>query len=226
MSGTAGRRFLLIPTLLATGLQLSCTSPFSAGQGESYAPIPQSLLTPDVVETRLGKLEFFDGFPNAETVEKVYDHLDFMRGVRAFLDAIPIASLYAVREGFRDVGCVDGTVGIFEELMDSKTLFLTANNESVYAMTWLDLKDGPVVVESPPNTLGLLDDFWFQYVTDLGNAGPDKGQGGKFLFLPPDYEGEEPDGYYTYRSSTFGNVLFWRGFLVEGDPQPAVANLK
>ena len=68
-------------------------------------------------------------------------------------------------------------MGIFEKLMDSKTLFLTPNTESVYAVTWLDLKDGPVVVESPPNTLGLLDDFWFQYVTDLGNAGPDKGQG-------------------------------------------------
>ena len=142
-----------------------------------YAAAPPQLLTPDRVETRIGTLEFFDGLPSAETVEKVYDHLDFMRGVRAFLDAIPIASLYAMREGLRDAGCVNGTVGIFEELMDSKTLFLTPNTESVCAVTWLDLKDGPVVVESPPNTLGLLDDFWFQYVTDLGNAGPDKGQG-------------------------------------------------
>ncbi|MCZ6690555.1 MAG: DUF1254 domain-containing protein, partial [Planctomycetota bacterium] len=163
MNRTAGRNFLLISMLVAMSLLSSCTNS-PTGQGERYAPVPKSILTPDVVETRLGKLEFFDGLPSAETVEKVYDHLDFMRGVRAFLDTIPIASLYAVREGFRDVGCVDGTVGIFEELMDSKSLFLTPNTESVYAMTWLDLKDGPVVVESPPNTLGLLDDFWFQYV--------------------------------------------------------------
>ena len=86
----------------------SCLAPGCQRQGESYAPVPQSILTPDVVETRLGKLEFFDGYPSVETVEKVYDHLDFMRGVRAFLDTIPVASLYAMREGFRDVGCVDG----------------------------------------------------------------------------------------------------------------------
>jgi hypothetical protein len=191
-----------------------------------YAAVPPQLLTPDRVETRIGPLEFFDGLPNADSVEKVYDHLDFLRGVRAFLDTIPMASLYAVREGLRDVGAVDGAVGIYEDLMDSRSLFLTPNTESVYAFTWLDLKDGPVVVESAPNTLGIVDNFWFEYVADLGNAGPDKGQGGKFLFLPPGYEGEVPDGYYTYRSSTFGNVLLWRGYLVNGDPRPAVESMK
>jgi hypothetical protein len=49
-----------------------------------YEPIPPSILTPDRVETRLGPLEFFDGYPNAETVDAVYDNLDFQRGVRAF----------------------------------------------------------------------------------------------------------------------------------------------
>ncbi len=84
--------------LVAMGLQSSCTN-LATSQGERYAPTPPSILTPDVAKTRLGTLEFFDGFPSAETVEKVYDHLDFMRGVRAFLDAIPMASLYAVRRG-------------------------------------------------------------------------------------------------------------------------------
>jgi hypothetical protein len=131
-----------------------------------------------------------------------------------------------MREGFRGVGAVNGTVGIVENLMDARTLFLTANTESVYAVTWLDLKDGPMVVESAPNTLGILDDFWFGHVTDLGNAGPDRGQGGKFLILPPGYDGQVPEGYYTFESRTFGNWLIWRGFLVDGDPAPAVANLK
>ena len=74
-----------------------------AGAAEpiEYAPIPSSILTPDRVETRLGPLEFFDGYPRADTVERVYDHLDFLRGVRAFLDTIQIASLHAMREGLR-----------------------------------------------------------------------------------------------------------------------------
>jgi len=191
-----------------------------------YADTPDSILTPDRVETRLGMLRFFDGYPDAETVETVYEQLDFQRGVRAFLDALPIASLHAMREGLREAGCTGGTVGVFETLMDSRTLFLTANTESVYAMTWLDLKDGPMVVESAPDTLGILDDFFFNHVTDLGNAGPDKGKGGKFLILPPGYGGDVPEGYFTFQSATYGNWLIWRGFQVDGNPRPAVVNLK
>jgi hypothetical protein len=82
------------------------------------------------------------------------------------------------------------------------------------------------VVESPPNVLGIVNDAWFHYVADLGNAGPDRGKGGKFLFLPPGYKGETPEGYYVFRSPTYGNALIWRGFLVNGDPKPAVENIK
>jgi len=206
---------------------VACDPGGSSGSGAvDYAPTPESILTPDTVGSRLGALHYFDGYPSAESVDIVYDNLDFQRGVRAFLDTIPIASLSAMRKGFREMGLENGTVGIFEELMDSKTLFLTANTESVYAMTWLDLSDGPMVVESPPNTLGILDDFFFNYVTDLGNAGPDRGRGGKFLVLPPGYDGDVPEGYFTFQSATYGNLLIWRGFLVDGDPEPAVASLK
>ena len=160
-------------------------------------PIPAEITTPDSVDTRLGTLKFFDGYPDKTTVDNVYDNLDFQRAVEAFLNAMPGASLYAMRQGFRDVGSVDGTLGIFENLMDSKALFLTPNTETVYTGSWLDLSKGPVVVESPPSTLGGVDDFWFRYVTDLGNAGPDKGKGGKFLFLPPGYKGPVPSGYFV-----------------------------
>ena len=140
-------------------------------------------------------------------MQKVYDNLDFQRGVQALLTTMPAASLVAMRRGIRGFGPDNQTVIIFESLMDSRSLFLTANTESIYAMAWLNLKNGPVVVESPPNTLGLVDDFWFRYVTDLGNAGPDKGKGGKFLFLPPGYKGAVPEGYHVFRSRTFGNIV-------------------
>ena len=61
-----------------------------------------------------------------------------------------------------------------------------------------------------------------RYVADLGNAGPDKGKGGKYLFLPPGYKGDVPQGYFVFKSRTFGNAFFTRGFLVNGDPGPAV----
>lgn len=188
--------------------------------------IPQGITIPDRIETRLGTLRFVDGFPDDATVEKVYDNLDFQRGVQAFLTAMPAASLHAMREGIRGFGPDNQTVIIFETLADSKSLFLTANTESVYASAWLDLKQGPVVVEIPSNILGLVDDFWFHFVADLGNAGPDKGKGGKFLFLPPDYKGQAPKGYHAFKSQTFGNWFLARGFLVNGDPKPAVESFK
>ena len=60
--------------------------------------------------------------------------------------------------------------------MDSRSLFLTANGETVYAIAWLDLSEGPVVVESPPGVLGLVDDFWFHYVADMGWPDPTTGR--------------------------------------------------
>jgi hypothetical protein len=189
--------------------------------------IPASITTPDLVETRLGTLKFSDGFPDGGTVEKVYDNLDFERGVQAFLTAMPGASLYAYREGARSQGANDNqTVLITEDLMDSRSLFLTPNTETIYNMMWLDFKNGPLVIESPPNILGMIDDFWFHYVGDIGNAGPDKGRGGKFLLLPPGYTGEVPNGYFVLRSKTYGNVFFFRGFVVNGSTKPAVEATK
>jgi hypothetical protein len=191
-------------------------------------PIKKHIVTPAVVETdRLGTLNYFDGYPSEETVQKVYDNLDFTRGMETFLNGIPAASMHALIDGFKGAGVDElGEIGIFESLMDSKSLFLTPNTESVYTISHFDLKDGPIVIESPPNTLGMINDMFFRYVTDLGNAGPDKGQGGKFLVLPPDYTGEVPEGYYVVTSPTYQNIVFWRGFLQKGDPKPAVESIK
>ncbi len=185
---------------------------FSPGPGstknENDNRYPASIETPDKVATRIGNLTFFDGFPDDATTQKVYDNLDFQRGVDAFLTAMPGASAEALKEGFIKQGANNQTVLIMENLMDSKSLFLTPNSETVYNMMWLDLKDGPLVIETPPNILGMVDDHWFQYVGDVGNAGPDKGKGGKYLLLPPGYKGDVPGGYFVLRSQTFGNVFF------------------
>lgn len=191
-------------------------------------PIKKHIVTPAVVESeRLGTLNYFDGYPSEETVKKVYDNLDFNRGIETFLNGIPAASVQALIDGFKGAGANKlGEIGIFESLMDSKSIFLTPNTESVYTISHFDLKNGPIVVESPPNTLGMINDMFFRYVSDLGNAGPDRGQGGKFLVLPPNYEGDIPDGYYVVHSPTYQNIIFWRGFLVNGDPKPAVESIK
>ena len=188
--------------------------------------IPASITTPDTVETRLGTLRFFDGLPDEVTVQTVYDNLDFQRAVQAFLTALPAAALHAMRTGFRAFGPDNQTVLITESLLDSHTLMLTANTETIYSLAWLDTHDGPLVIDVPPKALGLVDDFWQRYVGDLGNAGPDRGQGGKYLLLPPGYTGEVPGGYFVLRSRTYGNWLGVRAFIGDGDVGAAAEHVK
>jgi hypothetical protein len=188
--------------------------------------IPSSITTPDVVETRLGTLKFFDGLPDEKTVETLYDNLDFQRGVQAFLAGLSAAGMCGLREGYRSFGPDNKTLLITESLMDAHTLYFVANTETVYSMAWLDTKDGPLVIEMPPNVLGFISDFWSRVVGDVGRTGPDSGKGGKYLLLPPGYKGTLPEGYFVLRSRTHGNGIFFRGFMEHGEPRPVVENVK
>jgi hypothetical protein len=189
-------------------------------------PIPPQITTPDVVETRLGTLRFSNGMPDAATIDKVYDNLDFARAVQTYLNTLRGVSMWAAMKGPRDIGVPDNTLLTMEQMMDSTGMYLTPN--TVTATTWLnlDLSGGPLVFEVPPRVLGLVDDAWFRYVTDLGFVGPDKGKGGKYLFLPPGYKGEVPDGYFVVRSPTYKLWAPMRNFAVDGDVKPALESLR
>lgn len=191
--------------------------------------IPEQIMTPDTVETRIGTLKFFDGFPTEETTQKVYDHLDFIRGVEVFLNFIPATSIEAMRRGNLELGAITANqVLIMDELCDSSPLFLTANTDTVYVSGFIDLgKDGPTVVEIPPGCgPGTVNDAFFRFVIDMGGPGPDRGKGGKYLILPSDYSGEEPEGYFVSRSPSYVNWLILRGFLVDGKPDTANKNFR
>ena len=132
-----------------------------------------------VESERLGTLNFFDGLPSQESVDKLWDNLDFMRGVDAFLHGIPATSIHAFCEGLREVGVPPFVAGITEELLDARTLMLTPNTTTMYVLTCIDTKTGPVVMDVPPVTLGPIDDAYFRWVTDVGFTGPDQGRGGR-----------------------------------------------
>ncbi len=181
--------------------------------------IPLSVQATDKVETSIGTLNYFDGVPSSETVETVYDYLDRARAVNVYLNSVPALSVNALREGQTAVGCgaASNQICIWDTLMDSKTVLLTGNTSTMYAVGFLDLaKDGPTVIDLPPRMLGILDDMEFKYMVDLGAAGPDKGKGGKFLVLPPGYDGDVPDGYFVVPSKTNGVWVFMRGYLDNG----------
>ncbi|CAN7513796.1 DUF1254 domain-containing protein [Rhizobium rhizogenes] len=192
------------------------------------ADVPTSIQTPDTVETRIGALKFSDGLPDPETVQKVYDNIDFSRGVEAFLSGMPAASVYALCQGLADVGAAKNEgIGITENLMDARSLFLTANTTTVYVFFCVDLTNGPVVAQVPPGVLGPVDDAYFRYVTDVGVIGPDRGKGGKYLFVPPGYTGKLPSkGYFVTKSPTNTNLILYRAFVKNGDIAAAVKSVK
>ena len=189
--------------------------------------ILRSIAAPERLESRLGTLEFDDGVPTGEAAEKVYDHLDFVHGLNVYLDGFAGASTYAIRKGFHEAGVEDNAILIFSELMGSESVFLTANADTVYFLGIVDLTSGPMVVETPPQALGVIDDMWWGWIIDFGLSGPDRGEGGRFLLVPPGYDGPLPDsGYHVGHSRTSRALLLGRSFLTDDDPAPTVATIK
>jgi hypothetical protein len=219
-----------MPQILITGaavLALIVTTMTASAQ-EFKADVPKSITTPDSVETRIGTLKFFDGLPDQETVQKVYDNLDFNRGTEAFMAGMPAASVQALCEGFSQAGFAPNQgIGITEDLADARALFLTPNTTVVYGWFCVDVKDGPMVVQVPPGVLGIMDDAFFRYVTDVGAVGPDAGKGGKYLLVPPGYTGTLPnEGYFVQNPRTYNNLFVLRSFVKDGDVAAVVKNVK
>jgi len=214
--------FAFAGTLVAGGIATAQ----AATEYKMTTPIAPGVATPDTLETSIGNLYLSDGVPKADTTEKIYDNLDRSRALQAYLLAIPIVNQASMRETLRKFGPDNQTDVIWETLVDSQTVELTANDNVIYNFIWLDTHKGPLVVEVPPKVLGLIDDFWYRWVADIGITGPDKGMGGKYLILPPGYSGEVPEGYFVVRPSTYGSWMPFRAFLVDGTPGPGVESVK
>ena len=171
-----------------------------------------SLSSPDRLETPFGTMEFFDGVPLPDDGRASYDALDLLRGDRRVLE-LHAGGVDAgdAQRACASVGARSNVIACTDPRSTSAPVVLTANTETTYGTTFLDLKtDGPTVIECPPNSLSFVDDLWQRYVADMGNAGPDRGQGGKYLFLPPGHDGEVPDGYFVFQSPTYSNWVVIR----------------
>ena len=177
----------------------------------------------------LNELKYEGGYPTAETIRILYDQLDLQCAAQAYLDFMSAMSMQALLDAHsRDYGVSEtGGMIVYVEPGEGKSeaIGLTYNTESIYASLCLDLKQtGPAVIEVPPMVLGIINDGFMRYIADLGNVGPDQGRGGKYLLLPPDYDGEIPEGYFVFRSPTYRNWVMVRGFeQVTGRGEAALA---
>ncbi|MNZ43746.1 hypothetical protein D3C78_613560 [compost metagenome] len=169
-------------------------------------------------------------YPTRETSQRLYDELDYQRAVQAYIWGQPLVGLAAMAEGARRIGVQPMELFVFDKGLQVNQALQTGNDDVIYSFSYYNLKDsGPLVVEvAPGNQYGALLDAWQRAIEDLGRIGPDKGEGGKYLIVPPGYQGELPkSGYIIRQSQTNTGMVFLRAVRGPGESrESAVARLK
>src|SRR5262245_56489770 len=108
------------------------------------------LPTTGTVKSRLRDLKLVNGFPTEDTVEKLYDDLDFQRACQAYIWALSYTSMGEWQREQRETfgaGNLD-----YVDYLDYKDKLglLTANATTPYAMAFPNMeKTGPLVFEIP-----------------------------------------------------------------------------
>ena len=175
------------------------------------------------------------GYPLPEDARTLKDSLRLSRAIELFLWSLPLNQSYVGRDGMLkasgggmlDVTYIGGPAGHAVTLS-------TLNNETVYAVVHMELYDGPVVYEQPAMDkkgylFGSILDVWQVALSDVGVPAvtPDQGKGGKYLILPPGYEGEIPDGYLRIHSTSYQVRLALRSVMLGGATiDDAIARVK
>ena len=171
-----------------------------------------------------GKVTMDGDLPARSAVPRLFNELDFQQATQAYLWALPLVA-YAQwqKETYDKFGAHSGDIVVYTTWKD-KLGILTANATTPYILGFVELdKTGPLVIDMPAGpTAGGVGDFWQRAMIDMGQTGPDKGQGGKYLIIPPGSKAPAGvKGYYVAQSET-NNILV--GFRVlEPDPDKAKA---
>jgi hypothetical protein len=184
-----------------------------------------SVLQAEILDTRIGKLEFThdfaNGYPTDATVEKLFDEMDFQRAVQAYIWAIPAVSMSQWQhEHMATLGAENGQI-VFIESYDDRAGGLTYNSTTPYVLPFIDLADGPWVAVMPEGEVrGAAHDMWQLSMTTLTEPG-------KYMFVGPGQEvpeGGEAEGYKITKSPTNSLLLGIR--LMSTDRDERMKQLK
>ena len=182
------------------------------------------------LETPIGRLcftpDFINGYPSGESVERLFDQIDFQRACQAYLWSIPIVS-FAEWQKAHEVTfkAKSGDVVVYDNYL-AKLGILTANATTPYIISFFNLDEtGPMVVRMPAGAVaGFADDMWQRPLIDMGQTGPDRGDGGVYVIAGPGQNAEAPKGGYLAESPT--NNVFWGFRALDKDPAKAKALLE
>ena len=199
---------ILIATVAATpafAQQVSIATPTVAGAGQPGEPL--------------------GGQPPAGSSPSVADfdyQIKYHRAFEAVLWNMPAISIYSFRRAaFDKLGLKDNDIIAYSATATPQLEAITANSTTPYIAAYTDLRKGPVVLEVPAtgpdgSLYGQVVDAWQFTIADVGPSGLDKGKGGKFLFTPPDYKGEIPEGYLHVSSPNYRIAFAFRSIPAPG----------
>ena len=211
-------KILIAITVLATVLATSVMA-----ETIEYKPLPENILTKEKVKSKIGTLSIPNGYPTASTAKMVQEEVFYAQAIQTYLYTLNAVSVWKISKGLEEAGVEENQFITFPNMMDGKHLFLTANMDTYYYIGFINLENGPVVVETPPDALGVIDDLWFRWVSDFGLPGSDRGEGGRYLIVPEGYDGPLPDGgFYVRYARTNKVIVLGRSFLEDNSPKKAI----
>ncbi len=199
-------------TSLLLGIALGLSS---AAHADTNEPLPTGK-----VETPFGEIAIEQGLPATPAeVQKLFDQLDFQQATQSYLWALPIVAFAEWQDIHEKVfGATDHDLVLYSTYADRLGI-LTGNATTPYLLNFFDLgRSGPIVIQLPPGPVaGGLSDFWQREMGAVGELGPDKGKGGKFIVIAPGKR--VPAGAKGYRVLHATTVNFFFG-LRALDPDP------
>lgn len=176
-------------------------------------------------DSPIGKLEFDGGYPTQATMTKLLDQMDLNRATEAYLWAIPAVGMVQWKNAHNNTFKIADGQLVSYLTQKQKQGILTPNFTTPYILSLADLsKTGPLVVTLPKGLMaGMVMDVHQRVLEDMGAVGPDKGQGGKYLLLPPGHEKIAPEGHFVVQSPS--NIVFFGVRLLGADKAAAAKEL-
>ncbi|WP_168203112.1 DUF1254 domain-containing protein [Marinobacter fonticola] len=160
------------------------------------------------------------GVPTDDTAQKMFDELAYQRAVQVYLWGLPAVGMQQYRianaEGMGG-GSDAWKLGYLGDLMKVNIKHLTGNPDSMYIDYFFDTHEGPIAMEVPPKLTGMIDDMWEKPVIDII---PSVSESGKYLIVPPEWEGDAPEDFVVVRPATYVSWMLLRGNVEQTDDGP------
>ena len=182
----------------------------------------KKLLTLTVITASLfSSTAFSVDFNDTENIlerSKAHTNIEYnimvQRATQAAIHYMPAVTQIDFLKATRRAGGDYNTVMYINKPFGSEKGFLTANDTTAYAWSTITTREGVLIVEVPPASekvdyFGSFVDAWEVPLVDVGYNGADKGKGGKYAFLPVNYDDSEgtkaqleKKGYIVVESTT------------------------